>query len=242
MKLKIAVCDDDHTIMDNEAFLVTQICREKNIDAEVEKFNSPSDLLLLAKEYNIAILDIEMHGMNGITLAKQLAEKNPECYKIFITNYSVYLDKAFDANAVRFLTKPVDKDRLSGGIDSIIARMNDKQKVLHITAQKTKIITEVRISSIVCVETAKRHARIISAKHGTIEAKESFSKLKSMIGKEVNYFCQSHQSFYVNMKYVTQYDKESVVLKYAGTAYQVPMSRRQYKIFRKKFFELAKAL
>ena len=37
-----------------------------------------------------------------------------------------------------------------------------------------------------------------------------------MIEKEVTYFAQSHQSYLVNMRYVTRYDRLSVILSYGG--------------------------
>ena len=38
-------------------------------------------------EINIALLDVEMPGMNGIELAKLIREKNHDCIIIFITAY-----------------------------------------------------------------------------------------------------------------------------------------------------------
>ncbi|MDO5397935.1 MAG: LytTR family DNA-binding domain-containing protein [bacterium] len=242
MKLKIAVCDDDTETLNSEASIVKELCCEKNIQASVEQFTSPSALLERAELYSVVILDIKMDEMDGISLARQIAEKNAECYKIFITNYPIYLDKAFDVNAVRFLTKPVDKKRLGGGIDNVLERIKAKHKILHITQQKNKLVMDIEISTILYIETSGRHTRIISFEYGEIEAEEVFSEVKNMIEKEVDYFCQPHQSFFVNLNYVAKYTKEHVILAYAGNTYETAMSRRQYKDFEKNFFRKARKI
>jgi DNA-binding LytR/AlgR family response regulator len=238
----IAICDDENETLNDEVSLVRELCDKKKINAVVERFTSPNALLEQAEKYTIAILDIEMDEMDGISLARKISERNAECYKIFITNYPVYLDRAFDVNAVRFLTKPIDKKRLSDGIDNVIERIEAKHKILHITHRKTNLATDIEISTILYIENAGRHTKIVSFKYGEFETEEIFSTVKNMIEKEVNYFCQSHQSFFVNLKYVAKYTKENVMLAYAGNTYEVAMSRRQYKAFEESFFKLAKKL
>lgn len=240
MALKIAVCDDDSDVLNNESAIVKELCLKKGVDTVIEQFSSPSDLLKRAEEYTIVILDIEMKEMDGISLAEQITEKNPECYKIFITNYFVYLDKAFDVNAVRYLTKPVDKRRLSDGLDIIFERIDSKHKMLHITQRKNKSAVDIEISTILYIETSGRHTKLVSFKYGEFEAEEVFSDIKDMIEKEVNYFCQPHQSYYVNLNYVVSYTKDNVILAYAGKTYKTSMSRRKYKDFEEKFFWMAR--
>ena len=68
---------------------------------------------------------------------------------------------------------------------------------------------------------------------------EVFSKVKNMIENEVNYFCQPHQSFYVNLKYVAYYTKKEVIMSYANNTYEAIMTKRRYKAFDEQFFNMA---
>lgn len=242
MQLKIAVCDDDDIALHHEVLIVKELCHEKGINAEIEQFISPNALLNRTEKYDIAILDIEMDEMDGISLAKRITETNPECYKIFITSYSAYLDNAFDVSAIRYLNKPVDKDRLGSGIDTIIDRIASKHKMLYITRQKNKLPSDIEISTILYIETAGRHTKIVSYRYGEFEVEEVFSNVKKMIEKEVNYFCQPQQSFFVNLNYVVNYTKTTVTLAYAGNTYEVAMSRRRYNTFKESLFKLVKKI
>lgn len=241
MKLYIALCDDEKEILANEARLVCDILTEKGIAYELNTFNSPKDLLASDIIYDMVFLDIEMDEMNGIDLAKQISQKNKDCSIFLITNYAVYLDKAFDVNAIRFFTKPVDKTRLSEGIDRALERIDSITKIISVINFDNKLSVEMPISSIIYIENSGRHTHIVSTEYDFI-AEEIFSLLKNKIQKEVNYFAAPHQSYFVNLRYVISHNKTNVEMSYAGKKYSAEMSRRQFNEFDKKMFLRAKAL
>ena len=242
MTVNVAICDDDAAVLNSEADTIQKIFAEKHITYTLKKFLSPKALLDEPVIYDMVFLDIEMDEINGIELARQIYERKENCSVFFITNYSVYLDKAFDVNAIRFLSKPVDPIRLSDGIDSALERLQSKMKRISVTRLKNKLEISIEISSIIYLVNTGRHTQIISTKNGTFEVDEVFSAVKNMIEKEVNYFCQPHQSFYVNLKYVMDYSKDTVIMAHAGNKYEAVMTRRRYKEFDEKFFKLANKL
>ena len=78
-------------------------------------------------EINIALLDIEMPGMNGIELAKLLREKNPDCIIIFITAYDRfdYAIEAMHIKAFDYLLKPWKEEKLTGLINEAIVNIKE---------------------------------------------------------------------------------------------------------------------
>lgn len=242
MLLNVVVCDDDVNALNQEAQLIREVCEEKEIEYDMHTFNFPEDVIKSGIKYDLAFLDIEMTGMNGIELAKLLAEKNKYCLIFFLTNYSVYLDKAFDVNAIRYFTKPIDRSRLSAGIDSAMERieMQSKKIILTILSSKEKI--SVELSEILCIENVGRHTKVITSKYGDIEVKEIFSYIRNLIETAVNYFAYSHQSYFVNLRYVIKYTKKTVTVAHEGKIYEATMTRRRYKEFNDKFFEVVNKL
>lgn len=61
---------------------------------------------------DIAFLDIEMPGMNGLQLAKELKDLRPDVHIIFVTSYDQYAVDAFALHATGYLLKPVRMDDL----------------------------------------------------------------------------------------------------------------------------------
>ena len=78
-------------------------------------------------DINIALLDIEMPGMNGIELAKLIREKNQDCIIIFITAYDrfEYAIEAMHIKAFDYLLKPWKEEKLTGLISEAISSIKE---------------------------------------------------------------------------------------------------------------------
>ena len=153
----------------------------------------------------------------------------------------MYLDKAFDVNAIRFFTKPIEKERLREGIDRALERIDNMTKLLSVTNFNNKLSVTLPVSSIIYIENVGRHTHIVSTEYDFV-AEEIFSLLKNKIECEVNYFAAPHQSYFVNLHYVSAHNKQEVTLSYAGNIYSAEMSRRQFVEFDKKMFLQAKSI
>lgn len=73
----------------------------------------------LIKESDIIFLDIEMPEVNGLELAEQLLQVKPDLSIIFVTAFNEYAVEAFDLNALDYILKPVDTDRLTKTLNRI---------------------------------------------------------------------------------------------------------------------------
>lgn len=83
---------------------------------------------ILKEKPDIVFLDIEMPEMNGIELAEQIEHSLPTIHIVFITAFREYAVKAFEVNAIDYIIKPVQRDRLS-------------KTLWRITKETTKITT-----------------------------------------------------------------------------------------------------
>ncbi len=81
----------------------------------------------LAERPDICFLDIRMPGMTGLEMAAALAEDWPEGPRfpllVFVTAYDQYALQAFDAQAVDYLVKPVQRERLAACLSRLQARL-----------------------------------------------------------------------------------------------------------------------
>ena len=79
MKLKIAVCDDDDGQREFLAGIAASWARRMRHLAEIRKYAAASAFLFdydEEKDFDILLLDVEMPGMNGVELAKQIRREN----------------------------------------------------------------------------------------------------------------------------------------------------------------------
>ncbi|MBR3015813.1 MAG: response regulator [Clostridia bacterium] len=109
--MRIICVDDEHLALQD----VLVQCRSIPEVEQADGFTSGEQALewLAGHPADIALLDIDMPGMDGIELAIRIKETNPETAVIFLTAYSQYAVQAFSLHASGYLLKPVDREKLA---------------------------------------------------------------------------------------------------------------------------------
>jgi two-component system LytT family response regulator len=75
---------------------------------------------------DVAYLDIQMPGLNGLEVAAQL-EQDTAPLIVFVTAFDEHAVKAFDLNAIDYLLKPYDKDRLLRSLTRVRDRLGNAE-------------------------------------------------------------------------------------------------------------------
>ncbi len=95
------------------------LCKQIAGLEEARVFGRADDALAWAKEHpvDLAFLDVEMPGMNGMALAKALHATRRSTRIVFVTAYDHYALEAFETDAVDYLLKPYGKDKLERALE-----------------------------------------------------------------------------------------------------------------------------
>ncbi|WP_375403951.1 LytR/AlgR family response regulator transcription factor [uncultured Sphingomonas sp.] len=75
---------------------------------------------------DLVLLDIQMPGFDGFSVVQGLMEVEPPLF-VFVTAYSDHALRAFEAQAVDYLMKPVEETRLADTLDRVRQRLSDKR-------------------------------------------------------------------------------------------------------------------
>jgi two-component system LytT family response regulator len=75
---------------------------------------------------DLVFLDIQMPGFDGFSVVQGLMEVEPPLV-VFVTAYSDHAIRAFEAQAVDYLMKPVEEDRLATTLDRVRQRLSEKR-------------------------------------------------------------------------------------------------------------------
>jgi two-component system LytT family response regulator len=75
---------------------------------------------------DLVFLDIQMPGFDGFSVIQGLLDIEPPLF-VFVTAYGDHALRAFDAQAVDYLMKPVDEDRLAASLDRVRLRLSEKR-------------------------------------------------------------------------------------------------------------------
>lgn len=135
--LKVIVVDDE--VMTRRGLIDFVPWEEHGFEVYGEAADGEEALDLARRVHpDLAICDIRMPKMDGITFAQHLKEIVPECRLIFLSGYSdkEYLKSAIKLNAVDYLEKPVNMQELNAlllrvrdDFSSEISRLNRKNKL-----------------------------------------------------------------------------------------------------------------
>jgi two-component system LytT family response regulator len=75
---------------------------------------------------DLVFLDIQMPGFDGFSVIQGLMDVEPPLF-VFVTAYGDHALRAFDAQAVDYLMKPVDEDRLAATMERVRQRLSEKR-------------------------------------------------------------------------------------------------------------------
>jgi two-component system LytT family response regulator len=115
---------------------------------------------------DLVFLDIQMPGFDGFSVVKGVMEIEPPLF-VFVTAYEEHAIRAFEANAVNYLMKPVDEDKLADTLDRVRTRLTEKRSAEDVEKLKD-VLAEIAPDAIenmpVEDENAGRYERMINIK------------------------------------------------------------------------------
>ena len=123
--MRIIICDDDIELTQELKKILVSFFQKNSLKLpEISIYNNGQDLLNDTGDKGIVFLDIEMPGMNGIYIGNELKQKNKNTIIFVVTSYSQYLDEAMRFNVFRYLSKPLDKQRIFRNLQDAITLYN----------------------------------------------------------------------------------------------------------------------
>jgi two-component system, LytTR family, response regulator len=146
---------------------------------------------------DIVFVDIQMPGLDGFGMIDQLGRDRPPLF-IFVTGYSEYAVKAFDVEAVDYLCKPFDKERLSLSIERALRRLNSTGSgagqspwLSRLSIKDDERIVFLPVDEIVWVEAANKYV-VIHTATGTHICRHTIQGLEDRLNPRE--FVRTHRS------------------------------------------------
>jgi len=134
--MNVMIVDDEKLARDEMRYLLKD---EPDIDVVCEAASGQEALRLLDEnEIDLIFLDIQMPEMDGFQVVQSLLERSETPLVIFATAYDNYAIRAFEVNALDYLLKPVEKDRLRKALE----RARESHRERRSFVEKLKKLTQ----------------------------------------------------------------------------------------------------
>jgi len=230
MPLTVAICEDNDEQCADLRRLLDQWSQNKPFALIIDEYISAESFLFAYPEKNcdLLILDIEMGEINGMELAKKLREKSDTLPILFVTGYSEYMNEGYEVEALHYLLKPVNKEKLFAVLDRYVkSRRIEKEIVLKSEDGALRVSAE----SIAYCEAMGKKTTVFLTDKTVFQCDIGISNIKNELSEE---FIFTHRSYIVNLRYVKSIRKTDLTL---DTGTVIPVSRRLYKDINEKFIK-----
>lgn len=166
------------------------------------------------EEPDLVLLDIRMGGVDGLQVARQLAEYDPPPAIIFTTAYSEHALSAFDANADAYLLKPIRLEKLKEALQRArrptrahkpaAAPADTKPKREFVLATTREGLVRIPAEDIVCFLADQKYTTVCHL-HGEVLIEES---LKTLEDDFAPWFLRIHRKALVATRFIASLERE----------------------------------
>ena len=231
--IKIALCDDEKKFLKLEMKYIEEYFTEKGMPYCVECFSSGEQLLedkAQIETADLIILDVEMKGIDGISVAKSIRQQNDKVNIAFLSAHMNYSTDGYHVRAVRFILKTLDdlKDYLFECLDCVMTNMDlfDKEITMDFSIGKRTL----KIKDIVYLKTSGNYTAFVLSNDSkeNLIMRNTLKRLTETM-KPFDFIAVSSNET-VNLRHITDVTRYLVTL---DNGEQIQASQKKYNdVFR----------
>ena len=172
-----------------------------------------------------------MPEVSGLDIAKRIREINKNTIIVFISSYEQYVFSAFEYNAFRYLRKELLDQELLPAMRALINELKEREQQV-IVLKIAHDFVKVKYPDIMYFETSGRKLCVHLINGKVYEVRKSIKEIQRNLNS--SQFAKVHSGCLVNLKYVSSYSKNQIILDNKKTLF---ISRTKAKDFKYAFME-----
>jgi DNA-binding LytR/AlgR family response regulator len=222
-RMKIGICDDESSLLSLLTKYVKEWCALRKIECEIDTYPSAEAFLFAYEDmvhYDLLMLDIQMQEMNGMELAKKLRSRKEEVSILFITGVKEYVFDGNSVDAISYLLKPVQKDRLMECLDKAYTKISSTTP--YILLEMKGDISKVKTTDVFFVE-SNLHNTSFKTVGGTFKNSKGIQLEEELVSLG---FFRPHRSFLINLAKVEKITKKDIYLEDGSI---IPIARGRWE-------------
>lgn len=232
--MHLLICDDDARFAARVEQKVRDELAQRGIPAQITVCTRGEEALATPhlELYRVALLDVDLDTMNGISLGRQLRQSSPDIALIYISAYLEFAPEGYTVNAFRYILKRDMERMLPSCLDAVLAEHSRECRTLPIRQGRRE--TEVPLDQIYYLESDLRKINV----YGETLHKplcSYYGKLTDLPASlQEDGFLRVGRSFVVNMRYIRQISNYKVMLQ---NGVELGVSRNGYAAIRGAYLE-----
>ena len=212
MMIKIAVCDDEKSLVSVNRNIVEDYIRDKKEVATIEEYSNGEFLLADVQEgiyFDLILLDIEMPHKNGMEIAPQIKKCLHNALIVFVTSHLKYAIDSFALSIFRYVPKQELQPRLEQALHDAFHYIKLEQNDVYTIQTQTRL-EKILLKDILYIQKSGKNAVIITFNNQT-KVRKSLSQVYEELNR--NEFIYIDRGCIVNIIHIMQVKNGEVVLK-----------------------------
>lgn len=222
--MDIAICEDLETDRQALLHMIKKYCNDYNLEIGLSTYNNGNDLLssFASGKFKLIFLDIYLNNddLTGIEIAKQIRIHDQECIIIFMTTSKDHALDAFEVDAMQYLVKPLDYDKIKHIFDKMQKLFSENMRYIEVPSNGLSV--KILLKDIYYIEVYNKTC-LIHTSLDTIKTYTPLSKLWELL--DGSSFLKCHRSYIVNMFYIDDILQNDLLLKNGD---KIPISKEAY--------------
>ena len=204
--MRIAICDDEERYRVELKTILDKLL--VNAEYDIDTFDNGNRLTesFAAQAYDLVFLDIEMPAVDGITLAKRLRSVSEKVFIVFLTSHVEYAIEGYEVNALRYLTKPVDVEKLKEVIRYVQERQGSSRQII-IKEDGEELLID--INDVIYMESENQNVRIITST-GEHSIRYNIGDFEDQLRNDG--FFRIHRGYLISLSKVKKLSKNDVIM------------------------------
>lgn len=247
--LNVIIVDDEEFARSSLYFLIQENCENVHI-CGIAKSVEEARELLLKHDVDLVFLDIAMPGKNGFELVPDAKINNAQL--VFTTAFDQYALKAFKANAIDYLLKPIDIDELKETVDkaakfvrfsdyelernerltNLVSNIADRSEIRKLSLPNGQGYTMIDINEIIHIEADSNYSVFHLDNREKITVSRVLKEYEEILPDDQ--FVRIHKSSIVNLNYLKEYNSKNGLEVLLKNGQKIAVSRRRASIFVEK--------
>jgi two-component system, LytTR family, response regulator LytT len=253
--LRTVVVDDEQLAREELCFLLQQV---GGVEVIGEAANGIEALRVIGEEQpDLVMLDVQMPGITGFEVARRALQDGVDSQLVFVTAFDQYAIDAFEVNAVDYLLKPVEQERLATAVERVRKRLaadrtaqaapvgEDLDRLLQRLSERTGRREQLAVKvddrfllvhtdEVVHVSMENEEIRVVTNSLSGTSNYRTLDELQARLDPAV--FWRVHRSHLVNInriKEIVPWFSRNYILKMKdGKGTEIPVSRSQTRRLR----------
>ena len=223
--IRAAICEDDAQVLDLLAQSLRREFAQQGVEAAFDRFTSGEALLsALSPEpgrYDVYFLDIEMGGMDGIELCRQVKRAQPGALVVFVSNKEELVFQSIEVQPFRFMRKSHFVEEQARTVGAIVRELSrSRERFIALEDAGTGRSWRLDVNALSYVEVRGRYCHFHTSGGEEVVIRCRLLDVERRL--EGQRFLKPHRSFLVNADHVRCVDRNSVRL---DDGSEVPLSR-----------------